>query len=145
MTGFSFCWNPGLPGCALSVRPEGLGVELSASLGPPSRPCRALRPLHWTCLCCRCCLKPRPICPLLAVRLVISPGRCCVLGVSTHTWDQAPGKEHVAPVSCPLPCSAKKPVHLTDAGGAPPLHQAHISGPGSLELPPAGTPLHPLG
>lgn len=103
----------GIPGslavpCLSGLGAAGGGAECGP--GTPARPRWALRPpardLPFLQVLS---LKPRPICPLLAVRSVISPGRRCALRVSTHTWDQAPGKEHMAPVSCPLPCSAKKP------------------------------------
>lgn len=71
---------------------------------PPPGPAGPSALLHWTCLCCSC-LKPRPICPLLAVRLVISPGRCCALGVYTHVGS-GPGKGARGPcfLSPPLLC-----------------------------------------
>lgn len=71
----------------------------------------------------------------------------CPLGLYTHVgWlfsgiRPREGSTRL-PVSCSLPRSAKKPIHLTNGGGAPPLNQARISGLGSLELSPAGTP-HP--
>ena len=116
---------------------------------PPIRPCLALRP--------RALHLPFPAGVEFEAQTLLSPldgplshfswPTLCPRGLHTHMgWPSSGIRPREGstrlPVSCSLPCSAKKPIHLTDAGGAPPLHLARISGLGSLELSPAGSP-HP--
>lgn len=68
----------------------------------------------------------------------------CPQGLHTHVGS-GPGKGAHGPCFLSPPLLCEETVHLTDAGGAPPLDQACISGPGPLELPPAGTPHTPWG
>ena len=115
--GFSFSWNHRLPGCAFSVRPKGLEGGAECSPGTlPSGPAWPSALVHSTCPFLQLLsLKPRPFCPLLMVCSVISPGRRCALGVSTHTWaglplGSGPGKEaHGSLFPIPSPALRRNP------------------------------------